>query len=277
VVPADLGSSPTLLVRCGEHSFGVPVISVESMVAARRAKIRTGLHGMQLEHRDELLDLLDLGHLLGLREPESPAEGQPLLIVHAQGHRVAILVDEVIGDREQVIQPLPDELRNLAAYQGASIQGSGELLLVLRGDWLAQTLHNTKSPRSSARRVLVVDDSVTARAMHRAVLEASGYSVHAVASARGALDQLRHSAYDVIVCDVAMEEMDGFALTSRLRAQPDTSTIPIMLVSMGDGEAEKSRGFAAGADGFLSKKDCASGRLVIEISNVISRRQGLTP
>jgi hypothetical protein len=50
-----------------------------------------------------------------------------------------------------------------------------------------------------------------------------------------------------------------------------------MLVSMGDGEAEKSRGFAAGADGFLSKKDCASGRLVIEISNVISRRQGLTP
>jgi CheY-like chemotaxis protein len=113
--------------------------------------------------------------------------------------------------------------------------------------------------------------------MHRAVLEASGYSVHAVASARGALDQLRHSAYDVIVCDVAMEEMDGFALTSRLRAQPDTSTIPIMLVSMGDGELERSKGFAAGADGFLSKKDCVSGRLVAEISNVIARRQVLTP
>jgi chemotaxis protein histidine kinase CheA len=277
VVPADLGSSPTLLVRCGEYSLGVPLISVECTVAARRKNIRTVQHGMKLEHRDEPLDLLDLGHLLNLREPESPAEGQPLLIVHAQGQRVAILVDEVIGDREQVIQPLPDELRGIAAYQGASINGSGELLLVLRGDWLAQTIHGTKTARSSARRVLVVDDSVTARAMHRAVLEASGYSVHAVGSARGALDQLRHSAYDVIVCDVAMEEMDGFALTSRLRAQPDTSTIPIMLVSMGDGDAERSRGLAAGADGFLSKKDCASGRLVAEISNVISRRQGIAP
>ncbi|HMI86662.1 MAG TPA: response regulator [Polyangiaceae bacterium] len=275
-VPADLGSSPTLLVRCGEYSFGVPVISVESIVAARRERIRFGDH-MKLEHRDELLDLLDLGHMLRLREPDVPGEGQPLLIIHAQGQRVALLVDEVIGNRDQVIQPLPDELRSLPAYQGASIQGSGELLLVLRGDWLAQPSHSAKGVRSAARRVLVVDDSLTARAMHRAVLEASGYSVHAVGSARGALDQLRHSAYDVIVCDVAMDEMDGFALTSRLRAEPGTSTIPIMLVSMGDGEIERSKGIAAGADGFLSKKDCASGRLVAEISSVIARRQVLTP
>jgi DNA-binding NarL/FixJ family response regulator len=50
-----------------------------------------------------------------------------------------------------------------------------------------------------------------------------------------------------------------------------------MLVSMGDGEIERSKGIAAGADGFLSKKDCASGRLVAEISSVIARRQVLTP
>src|SRR5262249_49841487 len=98
-----------------------------------------------------------------------------------------------------------------------------------------------------------------------------------VGSARGALEQLRHSAYDVIVCDVAMDEMDGVALTKELRTRPDTRTVPIMLVSMSDAENERARGIAAGADGFLSKKDCASGRLLAEITSVVSRKQGLSP
>ena len=113
--------------------------------------------------------------------------------------------------------------------------------------------------------------------MHRAVLEAGGYTVHAVGSARGALEQTRRSAYDVIVCDVAMDDMDGVALTQELRARPETSSVPIMLVSMNDADAERDRGMAAGADAFLSKKDCAAGRLLTEITNVVSRKQGAHP
>jgi two-component system, chemotaxis family, sensor kinase CheA len=279
VLPADLGSCPILLIRCGEHQFGLPVMTVEGIVAARTSAIRQSASGGKLEYREELLPLRDLGALMGLREPELPADGQPLLIVQAQGQRVAIAVDDVIGDREQVVHPLPAELRSIAAaYQGAAIQGFGELLLVLRSDWVVQSSQEAASSQVRAqRRALVVDDSVTARAMHRAVLEAGGYTVHAVGSARSALEQLRHSAYDVIVCDVAMEDMDGVALTKQLRARPDTSSIPIMLVSMNDAENERQIGLAAGADGFLSKKECASGRLLAEITSVVSRRQAASP
>jgi chemotaxis protein histidine kinase CheA/CheY-like chemotaxis protein len=278
LLPADLGSCPILLVRSGEHLFGLPVVAIEAVVAARRDRIRTGGAATKLEYRDELLSLRDLGNLLGLREPELPSDGQPLLVVQAQGRRVAVAVDEVIGDREQVVHPLPPELRTfVSAYQGASIQGFGELLLVLRSDWLVQTAEQAAQAIASARRALVVDDSVTARAMHRAVLEAGGYTVHAVGSAHGALEQLRHSAYDVIVCDVAMEDMDGVALTRQLRTRPETSSIPIMLVSMSDSEMDRAKGMAAGADAFLSKKDCASGRLLTEITTVVSRRMGASP
>jgi chemotaxis protein histidine kinase CheA len=278
LLPADLGSCPILLVRSGEHLFGLPVVAIEAVVAARRERMRTGGAAVKLEHRDDLLSLRDLGNLLGLREPELPSDGQPLLVVQAQGRRVAVAVDEVIGDREQVVHPLPPELRTLvSAYQGASIQGFGELLLVLRSDWLVQTAEEGAQAIASARRALVVDDSVTARAMHRAVLEAGGYTVHAVGSAHGALEQLRHSAYDVIVCDVAMEDMDGVALTKQLRTRPETSSIPIMLVSMSDSETDRAKGMAAGADAFLSKKDCASGRLLTEITTVVSRRMGASP
>jgi CheY-like chemotaxis protein len=257
----------------------LPVVSVQGIVAARRDRIRSSSDTLKLEYMEELLPMRDLGHLMGLREQEVPSDGQPVLIVQAQGRRAAVAVDEVIGDREQVVHPLPLELRSIAsAYQGASIQGFGELLLVLRNDWVVLSAHDaTTEVRSAKRRALVVDDSVTARAMHRAVLEAGGYTVHAVGSARGALEQLRHSAYDVIVCDVAMDEMDGVALTKELRGRPDTSAVPIMLVSMSDAENERARGMAAGADGFLSKKDCASGRLLAEITSVVSRKQGLSP
>jgi CheY-like chemotaxis protein len=275
MLPAYMGSSPILLVRSGEHHFGLAVVAVEGIVAARRERIHVSSSVVKLEYRGELLLLRDLGNLMGLREAELPSDGQPIVIVQSQGRRSAIVVDEVIGDREQIIQPLPPELRaSVSAYQGASVQGFGELLLVLKSDWIVQSSHDAPRPLRAARRVLVIDDSVTARAMHRAVLEAGGYTVHAVGSARGALEQLRHSAYDVIVCDVAMGDMDGVALTKQLRTRPDTSGIPIMLVSMSDSENDRTRGIAAGADAFLSKKECASGRLLAEITSVVARRQG---
>lgn len=277
-LPAELGTCAILLIRCGEHAFGLPLLAVEAVVAARRDLIRASGESLRLEYRGELLQLRDLGHLLHLRESEMPSDGQPLLVVQTQGGRIALAVDEVIGDREQVVHPLPEELRALSqTYRGAAIQGFGELLLVLQSEWVVASSHDARADVVAKRRALVVDDSLTARSMHRAMLEAGGYTVHAVGSARGALEQVRRSAYDVIVCDVAMEEMDGIALMREFRLLPETNSLPIMLVSMNDSAEERARGLAAGADGFLSKKDCASGRLLAEIANVISRRQAVSP
>jgi CheY-like chemotaxis protein len=112
-----------------------------------------------------------------------------------------------------------------------------------------------------------VDDSVTARALHRAVLEAAGYVVHAASNGRQALEHLRRAAYDVAVCDLAMPEIDGLALTRELRASGDRT--PIVLVSAHDTDEDRAQGLAAGANAFLSKRECASGRLLAEVSRVI--------
>jgi chemotaxis protein histidine kinase CheA len=146
VLPADLGSSPILLVRSGEHQFGLPIVAVEAVVAARSGRIRTNSNAVELKYHEDVLHLGDLGNLMGLCEPKLPSEGQPILIVQAQGRRAAIAVDEVIGDREQLIHPLPPELRSeVSAYQGASVQGFGELLLVLRSEWVVQSVHEGAS------------------------------------------------------------------------------------------------------------------------------------
>jgi two-component system, chemotaxis family, sensor kinase CheA len=273
-LPADLGSSPVLVVRCGEHQLGVPMAAVESSRAARSDDLRVGRTRVQLDHRQQLIPVQDLGAMVGLRQPEVPAEGQPLLILLAQGRRLALCVDEVLGDRELVIRPLPADVRELPAYQGAATLARGELVLILRPDFLVNSERRAEAGLAGSRRALVVDDSLTARALHRTALETGGYLVHTASNGRQALEQLRHSAYDVMVCDIGMDEMDGYELTAVVRQRAETDSMPILLVSARDSDSDRQRGMATGADGFLTKKECVSGRLLAEVSAVIARRKG---
>jgi len=273
-LPADLGSSPVLVVRCGEHQLGIPMAAVESSRAARNDDLRVGRSRVQLDHREQLIPVQDLGALVGLRQQEVPAEGQPLLILLAQGRRLALSVDEVLGDRELVIRPLPADVRELPAYQGAATLARGELVLILRPDFLVNSERNAEAGLAGTRRALVVDDSLTARALHRTALETGGYLVHTASNGRQALEQLRHSAYDVMVCDIGMDEMDGYELTAAVRQRAETDSMPILLVSARDSDSDRQRGVATGADGFLTKKECVSGRLLAEVSAVIARRKG---
>jgi chemotaxis protein histidine kinase CheA/CheY-like chemotaxis protein len=275
-VPTDLGSSPVLVVRCGEYQFGLPMVAIDSIVGAQPEQVRIARGQMKLPHADQLLSLKDLGSLVGIRQPEPPSPGQPLLILQSQGNQIAIMVDEVMGDRELVIRPLPQELRDLPSYQGASTLARGELLLIFRAEWLVGADRRAvDSPMTNARRALVVDDSLTARALHRAMLEAGGFTVHAASNARQALELLRSASYDVVVTDIAMEGMDGFDFTATVRSRPDTRELPVVLVSGRDNESDRERGRTVGADGFLSKKDCAAGRLLAQVSEVLQRKRGL--
>lgn len=273
-LPTEFGGAPVLLVRCGEQVFALPLLAVESAVRASPEKVKVSRHSMRLEHAEQLLQLVDLAAALQLRSPSAPAPGQPLLIIAARGQRVAFAVDEVLGERELAVRPLPAEVRGLEAYQGATTLARGELVLVLRPAWLVGERGQAAVVRG-ARRALVVDDSLTARALHRSMLEAGGFHVHAVASAAAGLQQLVEGAYDVVICDIGMEGMDGFQFTRAVRGRADTRQLPVVLVSGRDLEEDRSAGLAAGADAYLSKKECVSGRLLSQVNEAIARpRQG---
>ncbi|NVJ24605.1 MULTISPECIES: hybrid sensor histidine kinase/response regulator [Myxococcus] len=269
-LPVDLGSSPVLVVRALEQLVGLPMLAVEATQLARADSLRIGKRKAHLEYQGQLLPVVDLGARLGLRALAPPAEGQPLLIVQSGGKRVALGVDAVVGDKDLVIRPLPSEVRDVPAWQGAATLSRGELLLICRPDWLVT--ETGQAAVTAQRRALVVDDSLTARALHRAMLEAGGFSVHLAASGARALDRLATDTYDVVICDLDMEEMDGTQLIARLREKKETSSLPVILVSAHDSAAARERGMAAGADGYLSKRECAAGRLLAEVLDVMSRR-----
>lgn len=272
-MPMELGSSWLLVVGAVTGVYGVPLAAVETVIAASEDALRVGRRQMSLEYLESLIPIVDLGWLLGQRERKAPAAGQPLLIVQAEGRRIALAVDQITGEQDLVVRALPPELRGLPQWQGAATLARGDFLLVLRPEWMVR--QDSRAEPVVTRRVLVVDDSVTARALHRSVLESGGYTVHAVPSGEQALQLLADTAYDIAISDVAMApgELDGLELLARIRGAPQLAHLPVILVSVHEEREVRTRALALGADAYLTKKDCASGRLLGEVAAVLSRRR----
>jgi len=262
-LPLELGATALMMARAGAQVFGLPVAAVEHVVAVEKAHLEPGQR-TRMDFRGQWLDVADLGALLSLRPPLPAESGQALLVIQSNGRRVAVLVDGVEGDAELVVLPLPTELELGARhpYAGASLYLGSELVLVLKSEWILAHAAAGEGPLPSQRRALVVDDSLTARAMHRAALEAGGFGVLAAPDGAQALALLARTKVDVVVCDIQMDGMDGFELTRRLRASSAGAKLPVVLVSVSDSEAEREAGRMAGASAFLNKRDCAAGRLV---------------
>jgi two-component system, cell cycle response regulator len=102
-------------------------------------------------------------------------------------------------------------------------------------------------------RVLVVDDVPTNRLLLRAKLSSAYYDVVVAENGAQALEMARAEQPDMIMLDVMMPDMDGFAVCSILKSREDTAHIPVIMVTGLDTPEERIRGLEAGADDFLSK------------------------
>ena len=102
-------------------------------------------------------------------------------------------------------------------------------------------------------RILVVDDQRANVEMMAGVLRGRGYLVTTALSGEEALGHVGEAAPDLVVSDILMPGMDGYELCRRLRCEPATALLPIVLVTSLDAHNERIRGLEVGADDFLSK------------------------
>ena len=103
------------------------------------------------------------------------------------------------------------------------------------------------------RRILVVEDSPTQAERVRLLLEGEGYQVETAANGREGLQRIQSAPPDLIVSDVVMPEMDGFALCRAVKSFDATRRIPFVLLTQRSTPADVIQGFEAGADNFIPK------------------------
>jgi len=101
-------------------------------------------------------------------------------------------------------------------------------------------------------KIVVVDDTPHNIRLLEAILAPRNYTVLPATSGREALELISRERPDLILLDIVMPEMDGYEVCSRLRSMPDTSMLPIIMITS-SGEQEKLRALEAGADDFIPK------------------------
>ena len=106
------------------------------------------------------------------------------------------------------------------------------------------------SPRGT---VLVVDDSAANLKLAFALLTHEGYDVRLATNAADALRELEGAPTDLILMDVQLPGVDGYALTRQLKANPRLRHISVVAVTAYASSSDRARAFEAGCDGYLAK------------------------
>jgi two-component system chemotaxis sensor kinase CheA len=280
-LPLTLASSRGLLVRAGQQTFALPLTTVERMLHVERSAIASVEGREAMTHQGKPIALAWLEDLLEL--PSGSKEANPLtvVIVAVAEKRLGLIVDSLVGEQEIVMKSLGKQLAKVTGIAGATVLGSGQVILALHAADLVKLAGRTASRPSTGpkarpaeekqhKTILVVDDSITTRTLEKNILEAAGYQVKLATDGEEALAVLVSSGLpDLIVSDVNMPRLDGFELTKRVKQDKRHADIPVILVTSLDSPADKARGIEVGADAYIVKSKFDQGNLLEIVEQLV--------
>jgi two-component system, chemotaxis family, sensor kinase CheA len=266
--PLTLATIRALLVKVGTETVALPTAHVErvrriSAANLRRAEGYDVLIG-DAEDGGRPIRLVSLARLLGppLTERALEQHGNGV-VLETQGRRLAVLVDELIAEQVVIVRKLDGARASLPHLSGVAILGGGRIALVANVPRLishgldapagATIATATEDEARSRRRILVVDDSVTTRMLEQSVLEAAGYEVKTAVDGANAWEILAEEEWDLVVSDVQMPRMDGFALCAAIRGSPRLARTPVVLVTALEKQEHRAKGLEVGADAYIGK------------------------
>ncbi len=259
-LPLTLAASHVLMVRAGQETYAIPSAMAEQVLQAKPAELEGIYHRNEVEWQGKTYPVRYLPLLLGREEcsPESKIYNR-ILLLHSGEQRLALHTDEVIGKQEVVVKKIGQQLSHVSGMMGATILGNGRVVLIINPIQLAQREQGTHSPPSivepapAAPLVMVVDDSLTVRKITSRLLARTGYQVATAKDGVDALEQLNEITPTVLLLDIEMPRMDGFELTRRLRQDPKTKELPIIIIT--SRTADKHRDYAQelGVNAYLGK------------------------
>jgi two-component system chemotaxis sensor kinase CheA len=279
LLPVTLAVMRVLIVERGGQRFGLPISSVLEAIVVGRPMVLGGRPSVEI--RGERLWLADLARVIGASPSELTA-GSRALVVGTTAVRAAVACDAILGEQEVVVKPLGFALDRIVGYLGAAILGDGGVVLILDPAFVIRKAASSSAAAGSelreaatakAPRILVVDDQFTVRELQRSILGAAGYTVETACDGREALEALAsRGAFDLVVTDLLMPEMDGLELLRAIRADADRSELPVIVVTSQGTAEDRARGAQAGADAYIVKDEFDQRALLDTVGELVGRR-----
>jgi chemosensory pili system protein ChpA (sensor histidine kinase/response regulator) len=266
-LPLTLALARVLLVKAHGQIFALPLADVIQVVNLDPKAIEY-LGDTQVIRLDgSVLPIVPLGEKLGLPNLSDQTENRvPVVVAQASDKYVVFVVDELLGGREVVVKTLGTHLRHVHGITGSTLMGDGSIVLILN---VSELVHEKKRrpSRKSANRltqasraneafeILVVDDSFSVRRVVANLVKSAGWQPILAKNGLEALDIVQRARRlpDLILLDVEMPQMDGYELTSTLRAQDAYQQLPIVMLTSRAGEKHRRKAFEVGATEYLVK------------------------
>ncbi len=264
--PLSLVTFRGVFVAVAGQRFVIPTAGVVRVTRVDPAGIQTVENRQTVSLGGSAVSLVRLKDVLELSGLDGRPIGatRPAVVVRAADRTVAFLVDEVLGEQEVMVKNLGSQLARVRNISGAAISGSGAVIPILNALDLVEsaatagapeTDGRTDIPRERKERLLIAEDSITARALVKAILEGAGYEVTATVDGMEALTALKTEPFDLVVSDVDMPRMNGFELTARIRADKKLGELPVVLVTALGSQKDREYGIEVGANAYIVKSD----------------------
>jgi two-component system chemotaxis sensor kinase CheA len=260
--PLTISTHHVVLVGCGRHTFAIPGASVERLSRVSPGEMREAESGAVALIDGRPVRLAYLSAVLGLPAAAVEAGQRQVAVLRSGDQRVAFMVDRLIDERRTVVKDLGLDPARAGLSTGGVVLESGGVAVVLNPALLVErsrTASGVTAPAAAekapgAATVLVVDDSLTTRALEKSILEAHGYKVRVAVDGAEALESLRWQRADLVIADLMMPRMDGFQLLEEMKKDQRLARIPVIIVSSLERREEQERGLALGADAYIVKR-----------------------
>jgi chemosensory pili system protein ChpA (sensor histidine kinase/response regulator) len=281
ILPLTTAVTQVVMLRMGDLMVGVPANLVEMVRRVPIADLDRAYKDDTFEFNGEQVPFFWAGALLqaSVNSVEVKTKTVPVSIFRSAGQRIAMHVDEVLGNQEVVVKNLGPQLARLPGLAGMSVLASGAVVLIYNpvalatvyGDQ-ARQLRASVSPAADATTldagtqqpqlmhtvgqaplVLVVDDSITVRRVTQRLLKREGFRVALAADGLQALERLQEEKPSIVLSDIEMPRMDGFDLARNIRRDEKLRDLPIIMITSRIAEKHREHARELGVDHYLGK------------------------
>ncbi len=286
VLPLTTAVTQVVLMRSGAQTVGIPANLVELVRRVTAVELQQAYASGGMVFGGETIPFYWSGALLqsSSHSIDPPARTMPVVIFRSAAQRVAVHLDEILGNQEAVVKNLGPQLSRLPGLAGMTVLASGAVVLIYNPVALSNVYGEQARQLSLARQqrvddaaagvadvdgvgaastaapavalvplVLVVDDSITVRRVTQRLLQREGYRVALAIDGLQALERLQEERPVVVLSDIEMPRMDGFDLARNIRGDARLGDLPIVMITSRIAEKHREHAQALGVNHYLGK------------------------
>lgn len=271
VLPLTTAVTQVVLVSVAGKTFGIPTNQIESIQRFSDAVVSDAVRRGKVDYLDAEVPAYWFGGLLGLPVKQLKLGERKLqwLVLRSAGQQIAVAVDHIIGSQEVVIKNVGPQFAHLTGFSGLTVLTGGRIILIYNPvpmvrafgehgklsdlvilpaeintpvqeliadakgvESLEPEMPVQQKPATPHNdKVMVVDDSLTVRRVTQRLLERAGYEVALAKDGQDALNQILQEIPALVLSDIEMPRMDGFELVRKLRSNPETQMLPVIMIT----------------------------------------------